>query len=107
MPDPVNRSIISYEQWLALTDDQRQEAHLYKWNVYARENIGFAYTAAGRFAISSTVRILDIRVGVYHGGEYILELCVADEEVNSLPARLASQSEGFRIMFIGSSNFYP
>ena len=97
---------MTYEQWLDLSDDERLET-MHKWDTYQRENIGFPYTAAGRFAIITAIRILDMRVGVYHGGEYILEFCVEDEKLKYLAPRLASEFEGFRILFIGNSNFYP
>jgi len=97
---------MTYEQWLELSNDERRNL-MRDWNTYERENIGFPYIAAGRFALESSIKILDMRVGVYHGGEYVLEFCVQDDKLRVLAPRLASEFDGFRIIFIGISNFYP
>jgi hypothetical protein len=86
----------TYEEWLSF-DDQQREAVLTTWNAYEREGIGFAYTAAGRLAIASEIPVVDLRVGTYHGGEYILHAYVDDAAVSNLPKMLAQKFEGFRV----------
>ena len=86
----------TYEEWLALNDEQR-EAVLNGWNPYVREGIGFAITAAGRLAISSETPVLDVRIGTYHGGEYLLHAYVDDAAVPNLPKMLEQTFEGFRV----------
>ena len=86
----------TYDEWLALSDEQR-EAVLTNWDAYEREGIGFAYTAAGRLAIASDTPVLDVRVGTYHGGEYLLHAYVDDAAVPNLPKMLEQTFEGFRV----------
>jgi hypothetical protein len=69
-----------YEDWLSLGEEER-EAVLMSWNAYEREGIGFPYIAAGRLALTSETPVLDVRVGTYHGGEYVLHAYVADDLV--------------------------
>jgi hypothetical protein len=92
----------TYEEWLALTDEQR-EAVLMSWNAYAREGIAFPYIAAGRLALVSETPVLDVRVGTYHCGEYLLHAYVADEAVASLPRMLEQKFEGFRVVWLPAS----
>ena len=92
----------TYEEWLALSDEQR-EATLFAWNAYEREGVGFPYTAAGRLAIASETPVLDVRVGTYHGGEYVLHAYVADSAVTNLPKMLQQTFEGFRVIWLPES----
>jgi hypothetical protein len=89
----------TYDEWLALTDQQRDEV-LMAWNAYDREAVGFPYVAAGHLAIESTTPVLDVRVGTYHGGEYVLHAYVADAAVANLPKSLEQTFEGFRVFWL-------
>jgi hypothetical protein len=89
----------TYEEWLALNDQER-ESVLFSWNAYEREGIGFPYTAAGRLAIASETPVLDVRVGTYHGGEYLLQAYVADAAVPNLPTTFEQTFEGFRVVWL-------
>ncbi len=88
---------MSYDEWLALSDDERDHIHFNQWNVYDRDGIVIAFTAATRLAAQSQVKIHDIGVGTYHGGEYTLMLCVSDEDHGSCPTSLEQKFEGFRV----------
>lgn len=92
----------TYEDWLALSDEQR-EAVAASWNAYEREGIGFAYAAAGRLAIASDTPVLDVRIGTYHGGEYLLHAYVDDAAVTKLPKLLEQTFEGFRVAWYPAS----
>ena len=100
----MNRSDLpaNYEAWLALSDEQR-DALMMGWNAYEREGIGFAYTAAGRLAIASATPVLDIRIGTYHGGEYLLHPYVDDAALPNLPKPLEQTFEGFRVWWFPQS----
>ena len=89
----------TYEEWLALDNEQRLTV-LFRWNASDREAIGFVYTAAGRLAIASEVTVLDVRVGTYHGGEYLIHAYVDDSVVHGLPAPLEQTFEGFRVIWL-------
>src|SRR5437867_345375 len=89
----------TYDDWLALSDDQR-EAVRTNWNAYEREGVGFPYVAAGRLAIESETPVLDLRVGIYHGGEYVLHAYVANTAIPKLPKMLAQTFEGFRVIWL-------
>ena len=88
--------ITTYEDWLALNDLQRRSV-AEKWNAYKGEGLGFAHVAAGRLAIASSIPVLHIRVGIYHGGEYILNLFVDDKVIATMPMRFEQNFEGFRV----------
>ena len=100
----MNRSDLpdNYEAWLALSDSER-DALVGGWNAYEREGIGFAYTAAGRLAIVSATPILDLRIGTYHGGEYLIHAYVDDAAVPDLPSPLEQAFEGFRVWWFPQS----
>jgi hypothetical protein len=89
----------TYEHWISLSDEQRDAVRA-SWNAYEREGIGFAYAAAGRLAIASSTPVLDIRVGIYHGGEYVLHAYVADCAVADLPKLPEQTFEGFRVAWL-------
>ena len=89
----------TYEDWLALSADEK-EALSSGWDAYRRQAIGFPYTAAGRLAIASTTPILDVRVGTYHGGEYVLHAYVDDDAIDMLPKMLEQTFEGFRVIWL-------
>ena len=93
----------SYDEWLELSDEQRQDV-AGNWNAYERECVGFAYTAAGRLAIVSEVPVRDVRVGTYHGGEYVLHVYVDDVAASQCPAMLQQTFEGFRVVWLPVSH---
>ena len=89
----------TYEEWLALSEEDRLAVKR-SGNAYDREHIGFAYTAAGRFAIAANSKVHDVSIGTYHGGEYLLHMYVEDSEVASLPRMLELSFEGFRVVWL-------
>ena len=89
----------TYDEWLSLTTEER-ETVLMSWNSYEREGIGFPYIAAGRLALTSNTPVLDIRVGTYHGGEYVLHAYVADAAASKMPPMLHQSFEGFRVIWL-------
>src|SRR6266404_1937653 len=99
------RSVKTYDDWLALSDEERKDVHFRDWNVYARDAIGIAFMAATRLALQSKRKILDIQIGTYHGGEYLLHLTVSDEEYRDCPPMLAESFEGFRVVWIPQRAF--
>jgi hypothetical protein len=90
----------TYDDWLALTDEQRKEVHFKEWNVYRRDGITIAFMAAARLALQCKRTILDIEIGTYHGGEYLLHLTVPYEEHQGCPPMLAESFEGFRVVWL-------
>jgi len=91
--------IHSYDDWLALSDQERLDTKL-GWDAYQRESIGFPYVAAGRLAIASDRKILDVSVGTYHGGEYLIHATVSDDVFRECPPMLSEEFEGFRIVWM-------
>lgn len=100
----MSAEIHSYDDWLALSDQERFDAKM-AWNDNEREMIGIPYTAAGRLAIQSTRRILDVNVGAYHGGEYLIHATVSDENYKDCPPMLSEEFEGFRIIWMPMSRY--
>jgi hypothetical protein len=90
---------MTYDEWLRLTETERDDIHFRQWNVYARDGILIAFTAATRLAMHSPFKIYDIRIGTYHGGEYTLEPYVSQEDYHSCPPMLAQKFEGFRVIW--------
>ncbi len=95
----MGRPVETYEDWLALSDDERDEVHFRDWNVYLRDGIAIAYIAAARLALQSPWKVLDISIGAYHGGEYTLDLTVSAEDFPKCPPRLTESFEGFRVIW--------
>ena len=102
----MGTEIHGYEDWLALTDQQRLDAKM-SWDAYERESIGVPYAAAGRLAIASKRKILDVSVGTYHGGEYLIHATVSDDHFKDCPPMLTEEFEGFRIVWMPMSNLEP
>lgn len=94
----------NYEQWLALSDADKKEIHFNVWNVYKREGIGFAYAAAGRLAAQSPYRVFDLKIGTYHGGEYLLEIEVHPDDILIAPDWFKEKSDGFRVVYQAASH---
>lgn len=101
MSEWSSKDLPTYEDWLSLSQDDKDEIHLHQWNVYQRDGIGFAYVAAGRLAIASETKVLDVKVVIYHGGEYILEAHVEPSILPSLPGWFEQTFEGFRVRYRG------
>lgn len=95
----MGTEIQRYEDWLALTDQERI-AIKRSWNAYERESIGFPYIAAGRLAIASARKILDLRIGTYHGGEYLIHATVSGSDFKECPPMVTEEFEGFRIVWM-------
>ena len=95
----MSRPVKTYEDWLALSDEERKDVHFREWNVYRRDGIAIAFMAATRFALQSKRKILDIQIGTYHGGEYLLHLTVSEEDYKDCPPMLAESFEGFRVVW--------
>jgi len=95
----------SYEDWLALTDIEKREVHR-SWNVYNREGYGFPVCATGRLIISSLTKIFEVEVGTWHGGEYVLNAYVTDEDYPKMPQPLEQTFEGFRVFWMPLSKHF-
>lgn len=91
--------MISYDEWLKLTDEEQNALHLETWDTYKREGYPIALHAASRLALQSNKTILSAWIGTYHGGEYLLEFAVPSAELDSCPAPLSERFEGFRTMW--------
>ena len=94
-----------YEDWLTLSDRDRKRLHFEVWNVYDRDGIGFAYTAAGRLAAQSPFEVYDVKIGTYHCGEYILELSLHPNDFLKAPGMFEQTFEGFRVRYAAEDIF--
>jgi len=103
----MNHTVETYEDWLALSDDERKRVHFQEWNAYRRDGIAIAFMAATRLAFQSKRRILDIHIGTYHCGEYLLHLTVPAEDYRDCPPMLAESFEGFRVVWFPEPRFQP
>jgi hypothetical protein len=90
----------TYDEWLALSDEERDEVHLHQWNAYERDGIAFAFMAAARLAMQSPHKVLDVKIGTYHCGEYLLRLTVSQEDHRNYPPMLTQTFEGFRVVWV-------
>ncbi|MES2983152.1 MAG: hypothetical protein V4727_12640 [Verrucomicrobiota bacterium] len=96
----------TYDEWLALSSEERHCVHM-EWDTYARDGIAFAYTAAARLAFTSSRKVLNVEIGTYHGGEYLLHMIVSPEDFKDCPPMLQDSFEGFRVVCIPSSHPQP
>ena len=86
----------TYEDWIALTAQERDHIQREVWNVYERNGFGIAVIAAGRLALMHSLQVIDVRIGSYHGGEYVLHMCVRDEHHTETQNTKNECFEGFR-----------
>ncbi len=97
----------TYDDWLALSAKEQHRVHSEVWDAYSRDGIAFAYTAAARLAFASPRRVLNVEIGTYHGGEYLLHMIVSPEDFEDCPPMLQDTFEGFRVVWIPSSHPQP
>jgi hypothetical protein len=97
----------TYEDWLALSEQQRKEVHFKEWNVYQRDGIAIAFMAATRLALQCNKRVLEIQIGTYHMGEYLLHLTVSEQDYRGCPPMLTDSFEGFRVVWLPPRMFEP
>jgi len=88
----------TYDQWLALGPTER-DAILRTWNPYAGENIHIPREAGRRYMQRSSLPIVAVHVGIYHGGEYILNPELWPKDRHKAPPWFSEEFEGFRIGF--------
>jgi hypothetical protein len=95
----------TYDDWLSLTDEARDHVKFDKWSAYARDGLAFAFMAAARLAMQSAYKILDIRIGTYHCGEYVLHMTVSSEDFEKCPPMLTASFEGFRVVWMPERSY--
>jgi hypothetical protein len=95
----------TYDEWLALTDEERDDIKFSAWNAYARTGVVFAFTAAARLAMQSPFQVLDIQIGTYHCGEYLLHLTVSPDDFQKCPPMLEQRFEGFRVVWFPQQTY--
>lgn len=98
---------MTYQDWLKLNDEQRDEIHFRQWNVYERDGYIITHMAASRLAEGSHLKIFDIRIGTYHGDEYTLDPYVSDIDYQNCPPMLQQVFEGFRVIWHPLSQIFP
>lgn len=97
----------TYDDWLALTLEEQRHVHFSVWDRGAGDGLAIAHMAAVRLAMSTPRQVLNITVGMYHGGEYLLHLTVSDEDYATCPAMLEQTFEGFRVVWFPWSANLP
>lgn len=95
----------TYNEWLALSPEEQHKVHFEQWDVYDRDGIEIAYMAAVRLAMQSPYKILDIKIGTFHCGEYLLHITVSDEDWPQCPASREQTFEGFRVVWLPPDGF--
>ena len=90
--------IRTYEDWLTLPHEGKV-SQLSQWDPYRHEIFWFPMMAAARLASRSDVSVIDIRVGIDHGGTYILRLGVDDQYAAKLPTSMTQDFEGFPVVW--------
>jgi hypothetical protein len=95
----------TYDEWLALSEDERDATKCFIWNAYRRSGVAFAFTAACRLAMQSRHAVLDIAIGTYHGGEYVLHMIVSEHDFKECPPFLDQRFEGFRVVWQPERSF--
>lgn len=96
---------MTYDEWLALDESERDAVHLQQWDVYEREGYLIAMMAAVRLAETCGPKVLHVEIGTYHGGEYLLHLYVPEDDCRALPQMLEQRFEGFRVVWLPISRF--
>jgi hypothetical protein len=99
--------IKSYEDWLTLPEEEQVRLQTEVWNTNSREGVAFAFIAGGRFSFQSTYKVLDIRVGMFHGGVYVFYLYVGDEDFEKISPGQQFEFEGFIGAYHPISSLFP
>jgi hypothetical protein len=86
----------SYQEWLALNPAER-EAVRRTWNVYSGENIHIPREAGRRLKERSPLPIQEIRIGIYHGGVYVLNPQLWAKDLKDAPPWLQQEFDGFPV----------
>lgn len=94
---------MTYDEWLKLDADARW-AELRTWNPYQGENIHVPEEAARRAAARSVLAVKRTSVGIYHGGEYILQLFVPESDLQNAPPFLETEFGGFRVAYLADAD---
>lgn len=97
--------ITSYDQWLTLSREARVALH-HTWDAYTHEMFWVPLMAGARLASSCEVRVSDVQVGIYHGGEYVLNITVSEDDRRKCPRALEQCFEGFRVIYL-SDDYLP
>ena len=95
----IKPAMMTYDQWLALSEDERDAMHFEQWDVYSRDGYVIAMTAAVRLSESCGLKVSHMEVGTYHGGEHLLHLYVPDVDCSQMPPMLEQRFEGFRVVW--------
>ena len=93
----------TYDEWLKLDTDARC-AELRTWNPYQGENIHVPEEAARRAAARSALAVKRTSVGIYHCGEYILQLFVPESDLQNAPPFLETEFGGFRVAYLADAD---
>lgn len=88
---------MNYDEWLELSEKERDRLHLTVWNTYKREGYPIALHAASRLALQSEFTVLIVQIETYHGGEYLLGMTVPESEYPMCPGVWDQRFEGFRV----------
>jgi len=97
---------MTYTEWLAFSEEERDHTHFNIWNVYEHQGYSIALMAAARLADTCGHQVYDVQIGTYHGGEYLLHITVADKECSTLPRMLEQHFEGFRVAWMPLSQMH-
>ncbi|MEL6108247.1 MAG: hypothetical protein AAFU85_19650 [Planctomycetota bacterium] len=95
MPD-----LRSYDDWLQLPEDARARL-CQQWDVYSHEMFWVPMCAASRLAAQTHVPVVDLYAGIWHGGQYVLNLTVPNRFLHELPRPLEQSFDGFRVIWVG------
>jgi hypothetical protein len=95
----------TYDEWLALTEEERDHVKHHQWDAYARRGVAFPFMAATRLAMQSPWAVLDIQIGTYHCGEYLLHMTVSAEDFPKCPPALEKRFEGFRVRWLPEKSY--
>ncbi len=95
----------TYDDWLALDDEERRDVHFHQWDVYQRDGIAIAFMAATRLAMQCPYKVLDIAIGTFHCGEYVLHMTVSEADFQTCPPQYELIFEGFRVVWLPAQSF--
>lgn len=86
-------------EWVLLDDAERSQIAL-SWDAYEREGIAFIFLSAALLAADSDIAILDIEIGTYHAGEYVIHYFIDPDELRVHRENLPKSHHGIRLFWM-------
>jgi hypothetical protein len=92
-----------YQEWISLSKED-QERLFSEWNTQIGEGFKIAIMALAKLVILTNLPVAQANVGIYHGGSYLLKICLSSKWENQLANEMVSNFDGFPVFWTNYKN---